>query len=221
MRKTMYLTVLLLLAALAFLCARAEKTGIEPSPGTVTLNGAVLRGEPTRAVPPLVSLNAGDIVTVTGIVGNNEGMWYKAEFSRNDRTYEGYIFAENVLAELKDENGETVRIPVPMRVSAAAACGAFNHVGYNWERKFYLNGEAFAGARTILLCAGDTVTLGAYLCENDSYPDSTRENVRRVISQSDLVNGFTVSFPVSVSENRGRYSGYSCTWQVTFYFTRG
>ena len=192
------------------------------SEGTVITQGAALRSEPTKAVPMLLNLNSGDALTVRELLQNNEGVWYSVVFIKGKKQYEGYVLSDYVSIQLYDENGDPILIPVKLRVRAEAKCpDGYNHVGFNWSKAFSIGGETLSGAKYISLCAGDEIRLDAAIYEEDSYMDSGHGTLFYAPTQAELDRGFSVSFDVYVSENRGRYSGYSCRWAVTFYFTKG
>lgn len=213
-----------LLAALLLLTvcrsALTETAMLMPVTGTVTVNGAAIRTRPTKAVPKLISLTSGAAVTVTGVLENAEGTWLKVVYEQAGGSCEGYMRMEYVSAELIGLDGEPVRIPVSMRVSAKAECGAYNHVGYRWQKEFFVDGELISASVPITLVPGDTLTLSACLTEADAYPDSGWGHVTKTVSREELESGFVVNFSVSVAENRGRYSGNECVWTVTFRFTK-
>ena len=216
-------TILALFVLLSLFAAQGEDNQtalLMPAAGTVLTEGAALRKEPTKAVPKLLSLHSGSVVSVFGLVRNGEGDWLEITYETGEKVYEGYVLMEYVAVDLMDENGEPVRLPVRLRVSARAECLAYNHVGYNWKKEFFIDGEALTGSGVIELSAGDTVRVSADITEVDAYPDSGWNAVTKTVTQSDLNAGFTVAFDVYVSENRGRYSGYTAKWTVTFRFTR-
>ncbi|MBQ3669218.1 MAG: SH3 domain-containing protein [Clostridia bacterium] len=222
MMNRMQICLFLLIALMTglFMSAAGGETLVE-STGTVTADNAAIRSEPTKAVPKLASLKSGDTVTVTDVISNTEGDWLYVIYSSGKNTYEGYILMDYVSVELKDENGNIIALPAAMRASAKAEIfGGYNHVGYNWTHEFYINGQRITGGMPLTLRAGDTIELSAFITENDSYSDTGSKTVTKTITQAELDRGFNVSFSVRVSENRGRYSGSSCEWRVTFYFTR-
>ena len=110
--------------------------------------------------------------------------------------------------------------PTAMRVNITASCSNYNHVGNNWYQEFYINGSQVNRYSQINLSVGDVITVRADITEDDKSPDFGSEKVTRTITQSDLTNGFTISFIVDVSEDRGRYSGYTAQWNVKFTFAK-
>ena len=220
MNKAIKRFLLILAVALCIsFTAAAEERELLPAQGIVTVQGAAVRPEPTRAVAKLISLDQGTQVTVLKWLNNKEGNWLKVSYKDARRQYDGYILMKYVDAQLSDPDGKPLKIPVSMRVSAKAECGAYNHVGYHWQKLFFIDGAPLNGSQFVALSAGDTMTLSALLSENDAYPDVGRGSVEKAVEQSEL-NGFTVSFTVTVVENRGRYSGNECVWHVTFRFTK-
>ena len=217
--KSMAATLLLWLL-ICPLCGLAESRALAPAEGTVTVDGAAMRREPTKAVSYLVRLNRGDLVTVTDAFVNVEGNWAKVSCQRGKETLEGYLLLNYVSVELFDGAGEPFHLPVEMRVSATAECHNYNHVGYRWTKAFQLNGEELKGPSKCTLTAGDELALSACITETDAFADVGEDSVLKIVTQEELDNGFTVDFTVTVAENRGRYSGYECVWHVTFRFTR-
>ena len=223
MRSFLKRLLLLLFAcslAALFSAAGSETARLMPVQGTVTVSGAAIRPQPTRAVPGLITLSDGAFVTVADVLENAEGCWLRVAYMQKGITYEGYMRMDYVSAELIGSDGEPIRIPVQLRVSARAECGAYNHVGYRWQKEFFIGDEALNGIKTITLMPGDTVTLSARLTELDSYPDTGSSSVTKTVTRQELSDGFTVQFTVNVAENRGRYSGSECVWTVTFRFTK-
>ena len=189
--------------------------------GTIAVANAAIRAKPTKAVPPLINLSAGETVTVTGIISNGEGNWLYVGYKERGKEYKGFMLMDYVTAELKSIDGDEILFPVTLRVSATAVCvGGYNHVGYNWTKEFYIDGKELANGTALTLKAGDSVRLGAIITESDANPDAGSNYIIKTVSQEELDKGFKVEFEVYVSENRGRYSGYGCRWLVTFYLNR-
>ncbi len=108
---------------------------------------------------------------------------------------------------------------VKMTVKASAKCSNYNHIGDKWETIFYINNKKVSETSTITLKAGDTITVKARISENDSNPDVGEASETYVVTKTDIAKGFKISFNVKVTENGGRYNGYSATWRVTFSFS--
>ena len=106
-----------------------------------------------------------------------------------------------------------------MTVSATASCSNYNSVGNEWSKEFYINGSAVKSSSQITVAVGDKVTVKAVITEEDKSPDIGTNSETHTITQSDLDNGFSISFSVDVRENKGRYSGRVATWSVTFRFS--
>ncbi len=114
-----------------------------------------------------------------------------------------------------DNNVDTVETTsVTLKVTGTATCNNTNHVGYNWEETFLLNGESFIGTGMITVENGDIITIGCTIRENDKYPDigSFSENIS--ITPEIITKGITINKTVPVTEHNGKYSGYTANWDV-------
>ena len=109
---------------------------------------------------------------------------------------------------------------VTMKVSFSASCSNYNHVGNDWSKAFLINGKTVSANTTITVSAGETVTFGAQITENDKIPDVGYGSISVTLSASDIQNGFTKTWTVNVKEGSGRYSGYVATWTVTLRVSR-
>jgi len=105
-----------------------------------------------------------------------------------------------------------------MTVTATATCSDYNHVGSDWSQVFYINGKKVAESSEITLSVGDQITVKAKITENDGTPDVGEGEKSYTVTRDDLNNGFTVSFNVTVTEDKGRYSGNKARWSVRFKF---
>lgn len=106
-----------------------------------------------------------------------------------------------------------------MRVTASATCSDYNHVGNDWTQEYYVNGSKVSNGTTVSIAAGDTIMVSATITEEDKTPDIGSNSESYQVTQSDLKNGFTVNFDINVRENKGRYSGSTATWRVSFSFS--
>ena len=107
-----------------------------------------------------------------------------------------------------------------LKVSAKASCSNYNHVGKNWSYSMYVNGTRISGTKNMNFTVGDTITVEAYVTEEDSKPDEGHNSSSHTITENDLTRGFKLSLNVSVRENGGRYSGSVADWNVVFTFTK-
>ena len=107
-----------------------------------------------------------------------------------------------------------------MKVTAEAACDDYNHVGNEWAQEFYVNGSKLRVSSEYTLAVGDTVTVRAVVTDKDQSPDKGEGSASHRITQRDLDSGFTVEVEVRVTEDKGRYKGYTAAWTVSFSFSR-
>ena len=65
---------------------------------------------------------------------------------------------------------------------------------------------------------GESITVYSKITESDSTPDvgSVKEDIE--ITQEFFDNGFSITQKVTVTENKGRYSGNKAYWTITFTF---
>ena len=96
-----------------------------------------------------------------------------------------------------------------------------NHVGNDWYHYSTINGAAYGeyGNETVTLKVGDKLTFYCKSTEEDSVPDVGSKTVKHTVTESDLINGFTVEVDVYVKENRGRYSGKKAHIVYEFRYT--
>lgn len=94
-----------------------------------------------------------------------------------------------------------------------------NGVGNDWIFDYKVNGMSVNNGQEFSFTAGDLVTFEFTAIENDpDYPDKGSKKTTKIINQSDIDNGFTVSIQVTVVENNGHYKGRSCTVVGTFQY---
>lgn len=110
----------------------------------------------------------------------------------------------------------TVKMPpVTLKVSGSAKLVAKNHVGNSWGKDFLLNGEIYRGTGKVKVENGDVITVGCDIWENDSNPDWGGFEEEIEITPEIMKKGTKIERTVFVTENGGRYSGYSAEWNVT------
>ncbi len=105
--------------------------------------------------------------------------------------------------------------PVTLKVSGSAKCIAKNHVGNSWGKSFSINGETYQGTGKITVENGDVISVGCSIWENDKKPDWGGFEEKINITPEIMKNGTKIERTVYVTENAGRYSGYSAEWSVT------
>lgn len=103
-------------------------------------------------------------------------------------------------------------------VYISADCWDYNHVGNEWSKSFSINGKSVSSGSTLHVKVGDRITCKAVITEQDSYPDKGSGSHTYTVTEKGLKNGFHVTLSIRVKENRGRYSGNTCTWDVQFDF---
>lgn len=98
----------------------------------------------------------------------------------------------------------------------------FNHsVGNDWSWYAEANGNPIGkNGAYVKLSSGDRVDLYAECVEDDSIPDIGSTSSYIIINEADLEGDFYVELEVVVKENRGRYSGNTAQFTITFDFTR-
>ncbi|MNB80626.1 hypothetical protein D3C75_273920 [compost metagenome] len=91
-----------------------------------------------------------------------------------------------------------------------------NHVGNEWYTAAYVNGkEIEEGSSAVLdLKPAESIELKGYVEEQDKIPD--KGETVSTIKVSELSKPVTKAVKVTVTENRGRYSGNTATWKFTF-----
>ena len=109
----------------------------------------------------------------------------------------------------------TVKIaPVTLKISGTAKCIAKNHVGNKWSKEFYLNGDEIKGTGKVTVENGDIITVGCWITENDANPETDGFTEKIEITPEIMTKGLKIERTVYVTENGGRYSGYSAEWSV-------
>lgn len=105
-----------------------------------------------------------------------------------------------------------------MTVTVKASCKDKNHVGNKWSYAFKVGNQICKkGSSTkVPMTAGQEITFYSEITEDDKSPDVGLGKTKYYVSEQDLKTGFTIEQRVEVMEDRGRYSGYSCYWDVTF-----
>ncbi|MCA0757198.1 hypothetical protein KP806_19215 [Paenibacillus sp. N4] len=109
--------------------------------------------------------------------------------------------------------GKTVKLKVTF---VSAKLVENNHVGNEWWSGAYVNGKELkaGGSLVLTLKPADSVKLKAKVSEQDKYPDNGEANVS--VKASSVIKSMNKSLSVTVTENRGRYSGETATWSFSF-----
>ena len=93
-----------------------------------------------------------------------------------------------------------------------------NNIGDEWSFYTELNGERTANEYA--LAVGETLNCYAKFTESDDNPDVGEAWASHTVTEDDLLNGFTVSMDLYVTENGGRNSGQSAHYVVTYDFSK-
>ena len=91
-----------------------------------------------------------------------------------------------------------------------------NNIGDEWSWVTELNGEPTVSEYE--LSAGDTIECYARFTEEDENPDIGEASTSYTVTEEDLMNGFTISMDLYVTENGGRNSGESAYYIVKYSF---
>ena len=112
--------------------------------------------------------------------------------------------------------------PKELTVTVEAECADYNHVGNEWTLSYSINGEEIRSGDRVRLKKGEEILCESVVTENDeSSPDTNSETTAYTVTAEDLKSGFELSHQnVVVTEDRGRYTGESCTWEIVFRFDR-
>ena len=92
-----------------------------------------------------------------------------------------------------------------------------NNIGDEWSFVTQVNGERAGGEYVISV--GDTLSFYAEFTESDDNPDVGKASKTYTVTEDDLINGFTVSMDLNVTENGGRNSGKSAHFTVNYNYT--
>ena len=106
------------------------------------------------------------------------------------------------------------------KFSPSASCRNRNHVGNNWSQEYYVNGTKVKKGARIELHVGDTVSVRVVVTERDKYPDTGSCTLTHTVTETDISKGFKLEGSVTVREDRGRYAGNTCTWNITIKFSK-
>lgn len=91
------------------------------------------------------------------------------------------------------------------------------NIGDDWSNSIKINGEPVTYQYE--LSVGETLNFYAQFTESDEKPDMGEASTSHVVTESDLLNGFTISLDVYVTENAGRNKGQSAHFLVNFVFS--
>lgn len=108
---------------------------------------------------------------------------------------------------------------ITLVVTFNAVCVENQHVGKNWTQEYFLFAESVPEQVAVRLRVGDELCLRAVIAENDKRPDIGADETYLTITKDVLTSPLVVEKTVLVTENAGRYAGYSAEWTVTYTIT--
>ena len=91
-----------------------------------------------------------------------------------------------------------------------------NNIGHEWSYDIRINGERAKGEMEVAV--GDNISFSARMEEEDTKPDIGSESASHTVTKEDIMNGFSTSLEVVVTENGGRNKGKSAHFVVTYKF---
>ena len=105
-----------------------------------------------------------------------------------------------------------------MTVTISSKLTSNNHVGNSWSKYFSINSVKLSSGDKLDIILGESITVYSKITESDSTPDvgSVKEDIE--ITQEFFDNGFSITQKVTVTENKGRYSGNKAYWTITYTF---
>ncbi|WP_151733069.1 hypothetical protein [Paenibacillus tengchongensis] len=113
----------------------------------------------------------------------------------------------------KAASAKTVKVQVTL---VSAELVENNHVGNEWYTEATVNGTAIEEDSPMTLDVKTTgsIELQATAEEQDKIPESDTASVS--VKVADLSKPVTKAVKLTVTENRGRYSGNTAEWKFTF-----
>ena len=97
-------------------------------------------------------------------------------------------------------------------VNLSASLVQNNSVGNDWETVFTCDGLQITNRKrwTVPLDIVKTVVVDATITERDKWPDIASGSLC-----VDLVDGFSTSIFITITENKGKYEGNTAEWEIT------
>lgn len=101
-------------------------------------------------------------------------------------------------------------------------CVENNHVGKEWAFACTVNKKALKEGDTleITTASSSKIKIVAEATENDKYPDNGTKTLTIPVSKLKQNKNSTYTCNVTVTEDRGRYSGNTAVWKFTFLVKR-
>lgn len=198
--------------------------------GTPTKNSVNVREGLSTKSKKVDTVGKKDTVEILGQEVDGSGVvWYQIQL-KNGKT--GHINGDFLAVDINQTTAKltttakktttkattTQSTTKTMTCTVKASCPNKNHVGNNWSQYFEVNGEQLKSSKKVSVTAGQPVVLYSEIIENDKYPDEGYGRTEYVPTEDEMKKGFTVKQEVDVTEDRGRYAGYTATWTVTWTF---
>lgn len=97
-------------------------------------------------------------------------------------------------------------------ISISASLQYNNSVGNDWRKVYTCDGSPFSSGKRLEVPLGavKTVVINATITEADKWSDVGFGSL-----SVDLVDGFTTSTTITITENKGRYRGNTAKWEIT------
>jgi hypothetical protein len=114
----------------------------------------------------------------------------------------------------------TVPSQINIKISRNASLIYNNHVGNEWGYSSTINGIELDSNKTYTFKVTDHIYIKSTVMEDDSIPDIGTSSIDIDLSKLDFRKSNSFSTKVIVTENRGRYSGYSAEWELTYTLNR-
>ena len=110
----------------------------------------------------------------------------------------------------------TSKVKVTVKLDSIE-CVENNHVGNEWSFGCTVNKKELAKGDSISVSTTSTgkITIVSSVKEEDKIPDIGSKNLSIPVSKLKTKNDTTYTSQVTVTENRGRYSGNKAIWKFT------
>ncbi len=111
----------------------------------------------------------------------------------------------------------TSKVKVTVKLDSIE-CVENNHVGNEWSFGCTVNKKELAKGDSISVSTTSTgkITIVSSVKEEDKIPDIGSKNLSIPVSKLKTKNDTTYTSQVTVTENRGRYSGNKAIWKFTY-----
>ena len=109
--------------------------------------------------------------------------------------------------------------PQKFRITWSASLISNNHVGSSWSKGLYIDDDRFNSGSTYTLDPDSSFNLVLRIEESDTNPDVGTYHEKITYSDDLCKNGYSISDTIIVTENSGRYSGYTAEWKISINIT--